>query len=95
MANYIHMNGVDLQSPPSGFQGAMSQSKKLTYLSRFIKTTVDTLLPLHRDEVPEDQAGGEGVREGGLALRERVSHKVLETYTHAKVWDVEWPSLIR
>ena len=76
--------------PRPGFQGAMSQSKKLTYLSRFIKTTVDTLLPLHRDEGPQDQPGGEDGREGGSALRERVSHKILETYTHAKVWDKEW-----
>lgn len=69
----------------------MSLSKKFTYLSRFYKTTVDNLLPLAKDKAQlkdnfaEDQ--GKGNKEGNThtTLRGKVAHKIIETYTHAKV----------
>ncbi|XP_064400628.1 protein fuzzy homolog isoform X2 [Halichondria panicea] len=61
----------------AGFQGEMSQERKLKCLSRFFRSTVDNLLPLHTG----DSTDGTEV----TTLRGRVSHKILETYTHAKV----------
>ncbi len=55
----------------------MSQERKLKCLSRFFRSTVDNLLPLHTG----DSTDGTEV----TTLRGRVSHKILETYTHAKV----------
>ncbi len=57
-----------------GFKGEMSQERKVKYLCRWFKSTVSDILPLTTSE-------GSKV----TSLRERVSHKILETYCHAKV----------
>ena len=82
---------------PLGFQGELSLSKKLTYLSRFYKTTVDNLLPLPEDKAQlkdnsaEDQGKGNWEGNTHTTLRGKVAHKIIETYTHAKVCHVSTP----
>ena len=58
-----------------GYQGALDVAKRRTYLVQFYKTVVDELLPVvvEGDSVKSD------------TVRDRIPHKVIETYSCAKV----------
>lgn len=58
-----------------GYQGVLDAAKRRAYLVQFYKTVVDELFPV--------VAEGDSVKSD--TVRERIPHKVIETYCCAKV----------